>query len=97
VIDTPGHTAGHVSYYYRPCKTLFAGDALAVVRGRLRFMARPVTEDLQQARESMARCLELPIDFICPGHREPLTRNVHAERRRMRDYLRGGGKWPLLG
>ena len=97
VIDTPGHTSGHVSYYYRPRRVLFAGDALAVVRGRLRFMARPVAEDLQQARESMGRCLETPSDFICPGHREPLVRNVHAECQRMQNYLRERGKWPLLG
>jgi hypothetical protein len=45
----------------------------------------------------MVRCLELPIDLICPGHREPLVRNVHAECLRMRDYLRDGGKWPLFG
>lgn len=97
VLDTPGHTGGHLSYYYRPRKVLFAGDALAVIGGRLRFMARPVTEDLAKARESMVRCLQLPIDFVCPGHREPLTENVSAECDRMRKHLLGGGRWPILG
>lgn len=96
-IETPGHTSGHLSYYHRPTRTLFAGDALAVVGGRLRFMARPVTEDVPAARESMLRCLDLPIDFVCPGHREPLTRNVREECRRLRDHLEAGGRWPLLG
>jgi hypothetical protein len=60
-------------------------------------MARPVTEDLAAARDSMVRCLSLPIDFVCPGHREPLVRNVREECERMRDYVAGGGKWPIFG
>lgn len=96
VLETPGHTPGHLSFFHRPTRTLFAGDALAVINGRLRFMSRPVTEDLAQARQSMLRLLELSIENICPGHREPLT-NAGGECRRMREYLASGGKWPLLG
>jgi glyoxylase-like metal-dependent hydrolase (beta-lactamase superfamily II) len=96
VIETPGHTAGHVSYFYRPERALFAGDALAVIDGRVRFMARPVTLDLDSARRSMERCLELAPHIVCPGHREPL---VQAESAcgEMLSHLRGGGRWPLLG
>jgi glyoxylase-like metal-dependent hydrolase (beta-lactamase superfamily II) len=97
VISTPGHTPGHVSFLDRTRRILFAGDALAVIRGQLRFMARPVTPDLEQARASMIRCLEHPLAAICPGHQEPMTANVEAERRRMLDLLRGGGRWPFLG
>jgi len=28
VLGTPGHTAGHISYYFPPLKALFCGDAL---------------------------------------------------------------------
>src|SRR5262245_51422644 len=28
VIDTPGHTAGHISYWFAPDKLVFAGDTL---------------------------------------------------------------------
>ncbi|HEX8916738.1 MAG TPA: MBL fold metallo-hydrolase [Humisphaera sp.] len=97
VIDTPGHTAGHVSYHHRPTGTLFAGDALAVIAGRLRFMARPVTEDLVAARASMRRCLDRDIRAVCPGHREPMGRDAEAECRRMRHLLDAGARWPLLG
>jgi glyoxylase-like metal-dependent hydrolase (beta-lactamase superfamily II) len=96
-IDTPGHTAGHLSYFYRPSGVLFAGDALAVIRGRLRFMARPVTEDLAAARESMLRVLSLPIRWVCPGHREPLVKNVVQECDRLRRYILDGSRWPILG
>jgi glyoxylase-like metal-dependent hydrolase (beta-lactamase superfamily II) len=96
-ITTPGHTQGHVSYYYKPERALFAGDSLAVVNGRIRFMARPVTEDVDLARASMQKSLEREIDVLCPGHRSPLTVNVAAECKRMREYLTSGGHWPIFG
>ena len=96
VVATPGHTAGHVSYFYRPERALFAGDALAVIDGRIRFMARPVTLDLVAARRSLEKCLALRPRIVCPGHREPL---VDAEEAcdAMRAHLSDGGRWPLLG
>jgi len=99
VIGTPGHTPGHVSFYFRPERALFAGDALAVVGERVRFMARNVTPDRAEARRSMERCLEpgRPVEVLCPGHREPLVREVGARCEEMRRYLAGGGAWPLLG
>jgi glyoxylase-like metal-dependent hydrolase (beta-lactamase superfamily II) len=97
VIGTPGHTEGHVSYFFRPERALFAGDALAVIDGRIRFMARPVTLDLDSARQSMSRVLALKPAIVCPGHREPLTERVPEAVEAMRRHLDAGGKWPLLG
>ena len=97
VIATPGHTEGHVCYFYRPEKVLFAGDALAVIDGRIRFMARPVTPDLEAARASVGKCLALNPQLVCPGHREPLTVGVEPACNAMRSYLKSRGPWPLLG
>jgi glyoxylase-like metal-dependent hydrolase (beta-lactamase superfamily II) len=97
VVATPGHTPGHVSYFYRPERTLFAGDALAVIDGRIRFMARPVTLDVQAAHRSLETCLALQPQIVCPGHREPLASNADVACEAMRDYLVAGGKWPRLG
>jgi len=97
VLATPGHTGGHVAYVHEPTRTLFCGDALAVVGNQLRLMARPVTPDLTAARTSALRCLCAEAKFICPGHRVPLTRDVRQECRRLEDYLVAGGRWPLLG
>ena len=97
VLETPGHTAGHVAYYYRPEKVLFAGDALAIIDEQVHFMARPVTLDTTQARTSMIKCLQLEIDVVCPGHRQPLTTNVRAACAEMLEYLQQGKPWPLLG
>lgn len=97
VIATPGHTPGHVSYFYRPARILFAGDAMAVVGRRLRFMARPVTPDRASARTSFAKCLSLGPAIICPGHREPLRDGVEEACAAIRGQLTPGSPWPLLG
>ncbi len=97
VLETPGHTPGHLSFYFAPERILFAGDALAVVDDDVRFMARPVTPDLEAARRSMLRCLEHPLSWLCPGHRRPLGRDVEAKCRAVRERLVAGAAWPLFG
>jgi glyoxylase-like metal-dependent hydrolase (beta-lactamase superfamily II) len=97
VISTPGHTAGHTSFYYRPERVLFAGDALAAINGQVRFMARPVTENLDRARRSMEKCLSYDVGLLCPGHRMPITKDVESTCDRMRDHLAKEGRWPLFG
>jgi glyoxylase-like metal-dependent hydrolase (beta-lactamase superfamily II) len=97
VIETPGHTPGHVCYYHEPQRILFAGDALAAIGGRVRYMARLVTPDIDSARESMLRCLELPVDYLCPGHREPVISNVQEECDALKKRIKTGERWPLLG
>lgn len=97
VVHTPGHTSGHVAYYDQRTKVLFAGDALAVIRGRLRFMSRPVTLDRQAAWSSMQRLMDFECTAICPGHRSPLSDGLDAERTRFRSLLEAKGRWPLFG
>jgi glyoxylase-like metal-dependent hydrolase (beta-lactamase superfamily II) len=97
VMAAPGHTSGHVCFYYQPGKALFAGDALAVIEGRVRFMARPVTLNLKAARASMARVLKKEIALLCPGHREPLTQDVAARCREMLQVVESDSSWPLFG
>jgi glyoxylase-like metal-dependent hydrolase (beta-lactamase superfamily II) len=97
VITTPGHTVGHVSFYYTPEKALFAGDALAVIGQTVRFMSRPVTLNVPEARASMIKCLSRDIQRLCPGHRRPLTENVSVACDAMRQHLENQGKWPLFG
>jgi hypothetical protein len=76
---------------------LFAGDALAVIDGRIRFMARPVTLDTEAARRSLSKCLALQPLIVCSGHREPLVDGTVATCEAMRAHLAAGGRWPLLG
>jgi len=96
-LATPGHTDGHAAYIHEPTRTLFCGDALAVVANRLRLMARPVTPDLAAARASALRCLREEPHIVCPGHRAPLTEGVVQECRRLRAFLEAENPWPWLG
>ncbi len=100
VLFTPGHTSGHLSFFEPERGLLFAGDALAVVDGELRFMSRPVTEDLDAARASMERCHALSPSWVLAGHREPLqVTQAHLDRFRARLDAAAppAGDWPLLG
>jgi glyoxylase-like metal-dependent hydrolase (beta-lactamase superfamily II) len=96
VIETPGHSAGHVSFFYEPDRVLFAGDALAVCGGRLWFMSRFLTESIAAARESMRTCVDVEADAICPGHRGPLSAGMASHRATLRQYLQSGKPWPLV-
>ena len=97
VIETPGHTDGHTSYFHQPTGTLFAGDALAVIGKELRLMSRFVTPDKSRALESAIKCLDRCIQFICPGHRYPLSEDVENERARFLKLLGTRNSWPLFG
>lgn len=96
VVHTPGHTPGHLSYYYRPQRILFSGDAVAVVRGKVRFMARAVTPDLPSARASMLRCLSSEAEIVCPGHRHPVT-GVQPQFLELKKRIEKEPGWPILG
>lgn len=96
-IETPGHTPGHMSYLLAERGVAFVGDALAVVRGKLRFLARPVTPDIATARRSMARLLRIEVDIFCPGHREPLQTSA-GDRLRLLEAVEDSSRpWPLFG
>ena len=68
-IHTPGHTAGHVSFLLdRDGGVLFAGDAAAGGRRRPSLTPRMVTDDAQQAANSVARLAGLQFEVAVFGH-----------------------------
>ncbi len=97
VIETPGHTPGHTSYFHYPTATLFAGDALAVIGKQLRLMSRFVTPDKTRALASAIKSLDREVRLICPGHRYPLSDGVEQERSRFLKLLKTRNSWPLFG
>ena len=97
VIETPGHERGHLSFFYLPERVLFAGDAFAVAKEKIVFMSRYLTEDKMQAKESMLKCLDLPMKAICPGHRYPLIDPPQIEIERFRAKLEAMKWWPVIG
>lgn len=76
VIETPGHMPGHLSIYVKAFKTLVAGDAL-VVEGEALTIANPqYTLDMDQAKQSIKKLLDYPIDTIICYHGGIYTKDI---------------------
>lgn len=71
VLDTPGHTRGHVALWREVDRTLIAGDAFFNVR-RPSAPPRLLTVDPARNRSSMRRLAELRPALTLFGHGAPL-------------------------
>lgn len=77
VLDTPGHSAGHISFWRESDRTLICGDVytnIDTVTG-LPGLHEPkafFTPDPQRNRASMRRLAELEPALVCFGHGRPL-------------------------
>ena len=61
VVDTPGHTGGHISLFLRDSGIVIAGDALAVHKGELSGPHPRMSDDMETARRSIARLADYPV------------------------------------
>jgi glyoxylase-like metal-dependent hydrolase (beta-lactamase superfamily II) len=76
VIDTPGHTIGHVSFYHPSSKTLIAGDALIVEENQL-FISDPLLcYDMDQALHSVEQLTDYDIQTVLCYHGGLYTKNT---------------------
>ena len=84
IVETPGHTAGHVSFFRRADGVLLAGDALTTMNLdsavdtllRRQCVCRPpvpATTDWQKARASVQRLAALRPRVIAAGHGLPIA------------------------
>ena len=78
VVHTPGHTPGSICLYSPATKVLFSGDVLQLRRGRLAPPHQVFSDDLMEARRSVARLAELDVDTICFAHYPPLRGGASA-------------------
>jgi glyoxylase-like metal-dependent hydrolase (beta-lactamase superfamily II) len=72
VVDTPGHTLGHISIFEPATGVLVAGDALRTSNG-LETSDAQYTADEAKANDSVRKLAGMDIKAILPGHGEPLT------------------------
>jgi glyoxylase-like metal-dependent hydrolase (beta-lactamase superfamily II) len=73
-VQTPGHTAGHLSYLLdRSGGLLFVGDAAASARSKVRYAPRLVAEDHGAEKRSVAKLASLQFDVAVFGHGAPVT------------------------
>ncbi|WP_405172768.1 MBL fold metallo-hydrolase [Paenibacillus sp. FSL H8-0280] len=79
VIHTPGHTPGHISLYSMESKTLIAGDSMYSVDGMLGGIHEPTTLDIETARISLKKYIELDISSVVCYHGGLTHRNVNEQ------------------
>jgi glyoxylase-like metal-dependent hydrolase (beta-lactamase superfamily II) len=77
VLDTPGHSPGHVSYWRESDRVLLCGDVMwgwqpFLLRGPIREPAGALTPDVALNRESARRIAALEPALVCFGHGPPL-------------------------
>jgi len=80
-VHTPGHTPGSVCLYAPAARLLFTGDVLQVRKGRLAPPHPLFSDDLAEARRSVARLAELDVATVCFAHFPPLREGATAQLR----------------
>jgi glyoxylase-like metal-dependent hydrolase (beta-lactamase superfamily II) len=73
IIDTPGHTPGHISVYDRAGGLLVAGDALNGANGGVIGANPDFTPDMAMAGTSIAKLAALSFETVVFGHGEPVV------------------------
>ena len=87
VIHMPGHSPGHMGFYWKERNAVFAGDALATWP-YLSLGWDGLTTNIKQHRQSLHKMDDLRADIICVGHGEPAEGDNVDKLRRM---VRSGG------
>ena len=84
VLHTPGHSPGHLAFWWPERRTLFAGDAIATwPEFAPGWPAFNLNE--RQHRASLQRLAELDAEVLAVGHGRPLTEDVAARVRTLVD------------
>jgi glyoxylase-like metal-dependent hydrolase (beta-lactamase superfamily II) len=68
VLETPGHTPGHISLFAPAASLLFCGDSMVSDEKGLQGSRPGITWNETQARASERKQAELGARIVCPGH-----------------------------
>jgi glyoxylase-like metal-dependent hydrolase (beta-lactamase superfamily II) len=68
VVETPGHTPGHISLFSPSTGILFTGDSIVTREGELVRSVKANTWDEAKADESARKQAALGAQIVCPGH-----------------------------
>jgi len=97
VIDTPGHTPGHVSLWHEDDRVLLAGDALctadfdsylgmATQKKQFARGGSPFTPDWEASKTSVGKLADLEPSIVAAGHGQPISGADVADQ--MREFER---------
>lgn len=78
VIDTPGHTTGHISVLDPTAGVLVAGDALNVIDGKVSGANPRFSSDMDAANASVAKLAALSFETLLVGHGDPIDGGASA-------------------
>ncbi|MBZ0277517.1 MAG: MBL fold metallo-hydrolase [Anaerolineae bacterium] len=87
VIETFGHSPGHVSYWWPEKRVLFCGDVVMHLPWGLMTPIAAFTPDMAEAKRSIRKIAELDVDILCPGHGNPIVGGAAAKLRAFADRL----------
>ena len=79
VVQTPGHTKGHISFYIPSEKTLIANDALIIEEGGFNIANPQFTLDIEAAVESVKKIKDLEAEKIICYHGGIMDGDVQAK------------------
>jgi glyoxylase-like metal-dependent hydrolase (beta-lactamase superfamily II) len=89
VINTPGHTPGHISLYEPREKLLFSGDVLLpTIATNAAMHVQHIVDPLRQYMNSLLVLNELDIDLVLPGHENIFS----GHRKRIEELVRSHEK-----
>ena len=79
VVGSPGHEDGHLSFWHADQKVLIVGDAMFHVFGRLTLPIKSFSKDMDEARRSVRKLIDLEPEILVFGHGPALTSNAPAK------------------
>ncbi len=79
VVDTPGHTVGHIAVLDDVAGVLLAGDALGTVGGTLAGSNPQFTEDAAAAKATVIKLGKLHYETLLVGHGDPILTGASTQ------------------
>lgn len=83
IINTPGHTPGHICIYVESKKTLISGDAVIANNGKLEIANPNFTLDMKKAMKSIKNLLNYEIEEVICFHGGIVRGDIKAQIRAM--------------
>jgi glyoxylase-like metal-dependent hydrolase (beta-lactamase superfamily II) len=96
-IPTPGHTPGHVAYWFADHGALMVGDLMCTrnpVTGRVGPQVMAFNVSTPQSFDSLEAVDEIAADLLLPGHGEPWTEGVKSATGQARETAIADGRIP---
>jgi glyoxylase-like metal-dependent hydrolase (beta-lactamase superfamily II) len=78
VVHTPGHTPGSICLYSTEQRFVIVGDMLQRIKGQVTLPNYFFTDDMAQARKSIARLADLDVETILFSHYPPYREDARG-------------------